>query len=315
MEKSNCSLHNVILELKGNLNSVIHGKDDVIDYVLVALFSEGHILLEDVPGVGKTTLAKSLAKSLQAEFHRVQFTPDLLPADIVGGSIYNTQTGDFIFRKGPVFSNVLLADEINRASPRTQSSLLEAMTEKQVPVEGVSHKLPDPFIVIATQNPIEFHGTYPLPESQLDRFLVSLKIGCPDDEKEMEILNSQKKSHPINNLTAVADCQTLIAIQKSVRDVEVENSVAKYILTIIRGTRNDHRIKLGARPRASLMLYRASQALAFLRNREFVIPDDIKELAVSVLIHRIFLDKTSRYSGEEKTQIIQEIVNSTPVPV
>ncbi len=315
MEKNDRPLHTVILDLKENLKKVIHGKDDVIDYVLVALFSEGNILLEDVPGVGKTTLAKSLAKSVQAEFHRVQFTPDLLPADIVGGSIYNTRTGDFIFRKGPVFGNILLVDEINRASPRTQSALLEAMTEKQVTVEGISHKLPDPFIVIATQNPIEFHGTYPLPESQLDRFLISLKIGYPDDEKEMDILNSQKRSHPIDNLTAVADCETLTEIQKSVRDVGVEDSVAKYILTIIRGTRDDHRIKLGASPRASLMLYRASQALAFLRNREFVIPDDVKELAVSILIHRIFLDKTSRYSGEEKTQIIQEIINSIPVPV
>jgi len=309
------SLHETIRSLKKNLISVILGKDDIIDYILTSLFSGGNILLEDVPGVGKTTLAKTLAKSLQAIFRRVQFTPDLLPADILGGSIYNPQSGEFFFRKGPIFANVLLADEINRASPRTQSALLEAMTERQATVEGTSHELPDPFILIATQNPVEFHGTYPLPESQLDRFLISLKLGYPGEDHELDILNAQRDVHPLENIKPVTDCKTLIDIQNVVKKIGIEESVARYILSITRGTREDTRIQLGASPRASLMLYRASQALAFLRNRDFVIPDDVKELAVLILNHRVILDKSARFSGNEKGNVIREIVESIPVPV
>jgi MoxR-like ATPase len=308
-------LREAIHALKKNLTSVIRGKDDIVEYVLMALFSDGNILLEDVPGVGKTTLAKTLAKSLKGIFHRVQFTPDLLPADIVGGSLYNPKNGDFLFRKGPIFANILLADEINRASPRTQSALLEAMTEKQVTVEGTSHQLARPFIVIATQNPVEFHGTYPLPESQLDRFLISLQLGYPSEDKELEMLEAQRDRHPLESVEPVTDCETLARIQKAVTQVGVEDSVSRYILTIIRKTREDPRIRLGASPRASLMLYRASQALAFLRGRDFVVPDDVKELTVPILYHRITLDKIARFTDKERFSVIHEIVDTVPVPI
>ena len=309
------SLQSTARELRDNLSHVILGKDSVIEYVLVAFFSSGNILLEDVPGVGKTTLAKALAKSVKGEFNRIQFTPDLLPADILGGSIYNPQTGEFFFRSGPIFANIVLADEINRASPRTQSALLEAMTETQVSIEGERHLVTRPFCVIATQNPIEFHGTYPLPEAQLDRFLIRLRLGYPEERIELELLNNQRNSNPLEHIKVVADCRTIVDIQHVVQQVGVEQSIAEYLLAIIRSTRTHPELRLGASPRASLMLYRASQALAFLRNRDFVIPDDTRELAGPVLSHRITLDTKARYSGADSERIIQRIIDSIPVPV
>ena len=309
------SLQSVTHDLRNNLSQVIRGKDDVIEYVLVALFSSGNILLEDIPGVGKTTLAKALAKSLKADFHRIQFTPDLLPADILGGSIYNPQTGEFFFRPGPIFANIILADEINRASPRTQSALLEAMTETQVTIEGECHPLKPPFCVIATQNPIEFHGTYLLPEAQLDRFFIRLRLGYPEESVELELLNSQRNSHPLEYVRTVTDCEKILQIQELVTQVGVEKSIANYIISIIRMTRNHPELRLGASPRAALMLYRATQALAFLRNRDFVIPDDARELATPVLSHRMNLDTKAKYSGSDSERIIQEIIARIPVPI
>ena len=301
--------------LRDNLCGVILGKAEVIEQVLVALCSGGNILLEDVPGVGKTTLAKALARSLRAEYRRIQFTPDLLPADILGGSVFKPQTGEFSFRPGPVFTNILLADEINRASPRTQSALLEAMTEGQATVEGVSRPLPRPFLVIATQNPIEYHGTYPLPEAQLDRFLIRLEIGYPSEAEELKILYAQQEAEPLEQLQPVADAGALLAIQQQVRRVTVEESVATYLVAVVRAARQDERLRLGPSPRAALMLFRAAQARAFLDLRTFVIPDDLKQLAVPVLAHRVILDAKARYGGAAKANVIREILDAVPVPV
>ncbi len=309
------SVQNTVAVLRENLTKVIIGKEAAVDQVLVALFCGGNILLEDVPGVGKTTLAKALARSLDAKYSRIQFTPDLLPADILGGSIFNPQSGDFTFRPGPIFTNILLADEINRASPRTQSALLESMTEGQATVEGVGRILPRPFVVIATQNPIEYHGTYPLPEAQLDRFMVRLEIGYPNESDETDILFSQQLSHPLDAVKPVASCDDLMVIQKLIREIEVERTVAAYIVAIVQETRNDGRLRLGASPRASLMMFRAAQALAFTRKRTFVIPDDIKELAIPVLCHRVVLDSRAKYAGSAKAEIITDILAKIPVPV
>jgi len=298
-----------------NLCRVIRGKDEVIEMALVALCSSGHVLLEDVPGVGKTTLAKALACSIRGEFRRIQFTPDLLPTDIVGGMIYSPKTGEFTFRPGPVFCNVLLADEINRASPRTQSALLEAMNERQVSIEGRRHALPEPFIVLATQNPIEYHGTYPLPEAQLDRFAMQLDIGYPSAEEEMRIILDQRESHPLDSLQPVAGTDDIIQVQQKVRSVDVEQTIVRYITDVVRKTRTEPRLRLGASPRAALSLYRTCQALAFLRGRPFVIPDDVKDLAPAVLAHRIILDTKASYTGLSKRTVVDEIMDSTKAPV
>jgi MoxR-like ATPase len=308
-------LQTAIRDLRENLERVILGKSDAIDQVLAALFSGGNVLLDDVPGVGKTTLAKALAASLNVVFHRIQFTPDLLPADILGGSIFNPQTGEFSFRPGPIFCNVLLADEINRASPRTQSALLEAMTEGQATVEGVPHEVASPFMVIATQNPVEFHGTYPLPEAQLDRFLLRLEIGYPDADVELAMLYAQRGGHPLEDLKAVMDREMVLRIQQAVREVGVEKSVAEYMATLVRATREDSRLRLGASPRATLMLFRASQAMAWLAGRNFVTPDDVIALAVPVLAHRVALASKARYVGQEKIEVIEDVIGSVKVPV
>jgi MoxR-like ATPase len=309
-------LHRPLLEqLAANLAAVILGKAEVIEQVLVALACGGNILLEDVPGIGKTTLAKALAKSLQAQFHRIQFTPDMLPADILGGSIYNPQTSEFIFRPGPVFCNVLLADEINRASPRTQSALLEAMSEAQATVEGLRHPLPQPFIVIATQNPIEFHGTYPLPEAQLDRFMVRLELGYPAEASELDMLYAQQRVHPLESLNPVADCAGWLALQQAVRAVGVERSVGRYVIDLVRATRTDSRLQLGASPRAATMLFHASQGLAYVRGRHHVLPDDVREMAPNVLAHRLVIDTKAQYSGLAKSQLVREIIDTVPIPV
>jgi MoxR-like ATPase len=304
----------LLARLKGNLCRVIRGKDGAVDDLMVALLADGHVLLEDVPGVGKTTLAKGLARSLHAEFRRIQFTPDLLPTDIVGGMIYSPKTGEFSFRPGPVFCNILLGDEINRASPRTQSALLEAMSERQVTIEGQRHELQRPFMVLATQNPVEYHGTYPLPEAQLDRFAMRLELGYPSADSEIMVIEDQKSSHPLDSLEPVADAADVIAAQDAVRAVHVEASVVRYLTQLVRATREDARLRLGASPRAALVLFRTCQALALLRGRDYVTPDDVRALAVPVIAHRLVVDTKASYSGTRKEGVVTEILDRVPVP-
>lgn len=305
----------IFKRVQENLSRVIKGKSKVLNHIVVALFAGGHILMEDVPGVGKTTLAKALAQSIRGEFKRVQFTPDLLPTDILGSSIYNPKNATFDFKAGPVFANILLADEINRASPRTQSSLLEAMNEGQVTIEGNRYPLPYPFIVIATQNPVEFHGTYPLPEAQLDRFAAKLELGYPSLDDEMEILEGQRELHPIDNLQPVAELEEILKAQKTVRKIRIERPISQYILAIVSETRNDPRLKLGVSPRGSLTLSRMAQSLAYSKEREYVLPDDVKELAVIVLAHRLVLETKAKYSGISKESVIKDLLTKIKVPV
>ena len=304
-----------ITSLRHSLAKAIKGKEEAIDLLITALLAGGHTLLEDVPGVGKTTLAKALSKSINASFQRIQFTPDLLPSDITGSPVYNPKSGEFTFKKGPVFTNILLADEINRASPRTQSALLEAMSENQVTVSGDKYSLNPPFLVIATQNPVEFHGTYPLPEAQLDRFAIQFKMDYPSLEAELSMLNSQRTSNPLDEIEPVITCDEIIKLQKKVTDTAVEESVSRYILEIIHKTRSDNRLKLGASPRSSLMILRCAQATDFISNRSYVIPDDIKKIAVPVLAHRIVLNNQALHSGITKAEIITDIISDVKVPL
>jgi MoxR-like ATPase len=294
---------------------VILGKPEVIDDLLIALLAGCHILMEDVPGVGKTTLAKALAKSISSTFTRVQFTPDLLPTDILGSSIYNPRDGSFTFKKGPIFTNILLADEINRASPRTQSSLLEAMSEGQASIEGETRPLPAPFVVIATQNPIEFHGTYPLPEAQLDRFGMKLALGYPAKAQEVEILYSQFHHHPIEDVKPVVEAREVVALQERVRQTRLERSLGDYVAELAGATRRHPSVKTGCSPRGTLALFRASQARAFLHGRDFVIPEDVKAIAVPVLAHRLALDTKAKYSGVQKEDVVRETLETVPVGV
>jgi len=305
----------LLAALKENLQSVIYGKSERIDVMIISLLAGGSVLIEDVPGVGKTTLAKALAKSVDAKFRRIQFTPDLLPADILGSSIYNPVSGDFRFDPGPIFCNILLADEINRASPRTQSALLEAMNENQATIEGERRPLPKPFMVIATENPIEFHGTYPLPEAQLDRFLVRLAIGYPTADVEVEILNSHASSEPLDRIQPVLELEQLRLIQQEVANVHVDDSILTYIVEIIHATRHDNRLELGVSPRGTLMLTQAARARAYFQKRDFVIPDDVLWLVPHVLPHRVLLTSKTRHSGANAEQIIMEIVSHIKVPV
>ncbi|MCS6901314.1 MAG: MoxR family ATPase [Polyangiaceae bacterium] len=303
-----------IERLRDNLAGVIQGKGEAIELLLVGLLSGGHMLLEDVPGSGKTTLAKALARSLSMQFSRVQFTPDLLPADILGSTILRPGDGTFSFQPGPIFTNVLLADEINRASPRTQSALLEAMNEAQVTVDGQTHPLPSPFLVIATQNPVDFQGTYPLPESQLDRFLLRFALGYPPPEAELAVLFAHQTAPPLEALGPVMDRATLLAMQAEVRRVEVREPVARYLLRLVVATREHPEIELGVSTRGALAYFRAAQARAFLAGRSYVSPDDVQRLAGPVLAHRLALGAQARYGGRSGLTFVQEIVSRTPVP-
>jgi MoxR-like ATPase len=301
--------------LRQNIQQVIVGKDEVIELTLIAMLCEGHLLLEDVPGTGKTTLAKTIARSLGCTFQRIQFTPDLLPSDVTGIYYYNQKVQEFEFRPGPIFSQILLADEINRATPRTQSALLEAMQERQSTVDIVTHQLPRPFLVLATQNPIELEGTFPLPEAQLDRFLMKIALGYPDDDEENAILLRFERSDPLETLPSVADPETILAMQRDVRAIRVEESVRNYIVNICRATRVHPDIELGASPRATMALYRTCQALAAIRGREYVLPDDAKRMAPYVLTHRLIISAQTRLRGRRPEELIGEIVGSVPVPV
>jgi len=301
--------------LQESIAKVIVGKSATVELLLVALLTHGHVLIEDVPGLGKTTLAKALARSLGASFQRIQFTPDLLPSDITGVSVFNQKSGEFEFRPGPLMANIVLADEINRAGPRTQSALLEAMEERQVTVDAVTRALPNPFLVLATQNPIELEGTFPLPEAQLDRFLVRISLGYPTADEERDILRRFRDADPLTDLTPVATGDEVAALGKEVRTVHVSEPMERYIVALIRATREDTALTLGASPRASLALYHASQALAAIRGRAFVTPDDVQALVEPVLAHRLLPSSQSRLRGKALAAILQAIVARVPVPV
>ncbi|HVB96606.1 MAG TPA: MoxR family ATPase [Chloroflexota bacterium] len=298
-----------------NVEKVIVGKRSVIELMVVAILCEGHVLLEDVPGVGKTMLARSLAASLGGVFRRIQFTPDLLPNDVTGVSVYNQRSQEFEFRPGPAFANVLLADEVNRATPRTQSSLLECMGEHQISVDGVTRALPRPFLVLATQNPVEFEGTFTLPEAQLDRFLMRLSIGYPDFDDERQIIANLEHGHPVDRLGKVVDASDVLTIQESIADVHVDASLRDYVVRLVRTTRSNSDVALGASPRGTLALFKTSQALAAIRNRDYVIPDDIKYLAPYTLAHRLIVKPESQLRGRTGTQVLLSILKELDVPV
>ena len=294
-----------IADLESNISRVLLGKPETVRLAVITLLAEGHLLIEDVPGVGKTLLARAMARSVNGRFCRIQFTPDLLPSDIVGSSIFNSNRSEFSFSQGPLFANIVLADEINRTPPRTQSALLEAMNDQQVSVDGTTHALPNPFFVIATQNPYEFEGTYLLPESQLDRFLMCIRIGYPDREEEMNVLTSHRTGEPVDQLEPVIDSNSLVNIQEKVRKVRVETSINEYILDIVDATRHAPEISVGISPRGSLALYRATQSLAMLEQRDYVTPDDVKQLAIPVLSHRLILHT---YQAERHTEAAQTVM-------
>lgn len=301
--------------IRENIQLAIIGKDDVIEFTLAALFSAGHILVEDVPGIGKTTLARSLAYSLDCEFRRIQFTPDLMPSDITGINYYNQRSGQFEFRPGPVISQVVLADEINRATPRTQSALLEAMAERQVTVDQDTVPLPAPFLVLATQNPIELEGTFPLPEAQIDRFLLRLSLGYPSESDEEAMVERFEDADPLSSLKPVASAEEVLRIQDMVRQVYISAALRTYVVQLVRATRNHPDVELGASPRATLGLYRCSQALAAIKGQDYVTPDDIKALARPALAHRIILKSMARLRERTQESVIGDLLEQQPVPI
>jgi MoxR-like ATPase len=300
--------------IASNIGSVILGKEDVIRACVVALLAGGHVIVEDFPGVGKTLLAKSLARSIDCRFSRIQFTPDLLPSDVTGVSVFNQKSGEFEFRPGPVFANVILADEINRSSPKTQSSLLECMEEHQVTVDNVTHALQPPFMVIATQNPIEYEGTYPLPEAQLDRFMMRLSLGYPSAEAEASILHEQTSHDPLAELRPVLHGSEVVAMNHAVSRVRVAPALRRYVVALVTATRDERDIYLGASPRAGIALVRAAKALALLRGRDFVVPKDIKDLAVRVLAHRLVLSPDAKVRGQGAEDLVMRLLEAVPVP-
>ncbi|MCX7749397.1 MAG: MoxR family ATPase [Clostridia bacterium] len=307
-------IKNFAEKMKANIQEVIVGKDEIIDLLTVALVSSGHVLLEDMPGMGKTLLAKSLAKSLNCTFKRIQFTPDLLPSDLTGINYFNQKKGDFEFRPGPIFSNILLADEINRATPRTQSALLECMEERQVSIDGETHTLASPFMVIATQNPVEIQGTFPLPEAQLDRFLVKIRMGYPSSEEGVEVLKRFREQNPLDNMRKIAEANEVKDAQASFSKVYVSDDLLRYILGIVEKTRNHQEIVLGASPRASQALLKAVQVFAILKGRDFVVPDDIKAMAKPVLSHRLILKSSFQMKERRQESILDQILKEIPVP-
>jgi len=307
--------HPSVLKLIDNIEKVLIGKRSVIEMMVAAVLANGHVLLEDVPGVGKTMLVRALAKSVGGEFKRIQFTPDLLPTDVTGVAIFNQKSLEFEFRQGPLFANVILADEINRTSPKTQSSLLEAMEERSVTVDGVTYRLPEPFFVMATQNPLEYEGTFPLPEAQLDRFLMQLRLGYPSVDEEMRMLSRFSDSNPLDQLEPVMTAEELAQLQQQASAIKISEGVKEYIVRLCHRTRDHHHVYLGVSPRGSLALYRASQALAFVRGREYVIPDDVKELVPLIFAHRMMVKPESRLEGSTVERILTAILSETRVPV
>ena len=305
----------LIERLQQNISRVVLGKPSAVRLAVVALLAGEHVLLEDIPGVGKTLMGKAIARSLAGKFHRIQFTPDLLPADITGSSLYNSQTQEFVFSPGPIFANVVLADEINRATPRTQSALLESMSERQVSADGQTHPLPRPFMVIATENPVEFEGTYPLPESQLDRFLLRIPLGYPQREVELQVLATHREGEPVDSLSPVLDCEQVASLQAAVRQVQVEDSINEYLLDIVEATRRCDELQVGVSTRGALALYRAAQAAALVAGRPYVVPDDVKQLAVPVLAHRV-IPKGYLHGGQREAveALVERLVEEVAVP-
>ncbi len=308
-------LRDIVIQIVDNVANVFVGKRLTIERIILAFISRGHVLIEDVPGVGKTTLVCAVAKSLGCSFKRIQFTPDLLPSDITGITVYNIKTGEFEFKEGPIMANIILADEINRSSPKTQSSLLEAMQEGQITIDGITHKLPDPFIVLATQNPIEYEGTFPLPEAQLDRFSMRISIGYPDCEEEKKILKFFGYENPLNQLKSVITAAQVKMIREEINKIYIDDKVEEYIISIIHATRVHPDIYLGCSPRGTLTLYNISRALAFIKGRDYVIPDDVKELVYPVLNHRLILKPDPKISGKTTELILKDILNSIKVPL
>ena len=304
----------MLKKIINNVEQVIVGKREAIELVVTALISNGHILLEDVPGVGKTRLIAAVARSIDGSFKRIQFTADVLPSDITGFSVYNQKTGDFEFKKGAIMSQFVLADEINRTSPKTQAALLEVMEERQISVDGVTYKMPQPFMVMATQNPIEFMGTFPLPEAQLDRFLIKISVGYPDAESERSVLSMHQMDDPFETLEAVATTDDIINIQNEVKKVFVHENLESYIVSLVSATRNHPSVRLGASPRASLALYRTAQATAYIDGRDYVVPDDIQKMMIPVMAHRIILSQETKFSNTTAEDVLEEIKKSTPVP-
>ena len=308
------AIRDSVLRVIENISKVIVGKNDSIEQIIIALLCDGHALIEDVPGVGKTTLARSLAKSTGCDFKRIQFTPDLLPSDVTGHFIYNQREHEFEFRPGPLMAQIVLADEINRATPKSQSALLEGMEEHQTTVDGVTYQLPKPFLVLATQNPIEYEGTFPLPEGQLDRFYMRIGLGYPTFSEEVEIIGRQEHDHPLHSLEPVITPEEVLLAQEQIKGIFVDGLIRQYIVALVEATRNHSDAALGASPRGSLGLFRTSQALAFIRGRDFVLPDDVKALAQQLLAHRVIVSPQSRMRGVTGTQIVAAVLEQVPVP-